>query len=284
MLKVKKLNNYEVPPIVLPEAPKNIKGDHLFPKLNLNALLVAPKESGKTTTISAILDECAGKNTHVIMFVQTINNDASWKKIKESLRKRKIKYSAYTSIYTDSGVNLVNLLVDTLTEGADVGDNEYDPEMEAIQKAIPTNLIRFDDPKKDVQKKVQPRKTSKKQAPDYIIIFDDLSTELKDTAIPKLMKIQRHYTTKIIISSQSYKDTDVRIRTGNLDYLLLFKGIPDEILQEIHKEQSITTIPLYTFLKMYHHATSEKFHFLLVDRTGKFRKDFKKEYEYIEEI
>ncbi|EGG18238.1 putative glutathione S transferase [Cavenderia fasciculata] len=55
--------------------------------------------------------------------------------------------------------------------------------------------------------------SSKKEvAPDYLIIFDDLSNELKDPSITKPMKIQRHFSAKIILSTQAWKDTSSHIR------------------------------------------------------------------------
>ena len=92
------------------------------------------------------------------------------------------------------------------------------------------------------------------------------------------MKIQRHFSSKIILSSQSYIDTDPKIRKGNLDYLLLFKGIPEKVLSFIYEEQAIT-MPIEMFEKIYLDATEEKYHFLYIDRNGEYRKDFNKIYE-----
>ncbi|EGG18912.1 hypothetical protein DFA_02651 [Cavenderia fasciculata] len=120
---------------------------------------------------------------------------------------------------------------------------------------------------------LQVKPKENKVAPDYLIIFDDLSNELKDQSITKLMKIQRHFSTKIIISTQSWKDTSSHIRKGNLDYVLLFKNIPTETLKIIYEELSLT-IPLKLFLEIYSFATKEKYHFLYTSRNGDYRKDF----------
>lgn len=284
MISVRKVNKVEIKPADLPKEPENIKGFDLFPLLNANILIAAPKNSGKTVNIDKILTDCATKNTHVIIFAATVNNDKMWKVIKDKLKKRKIKYSAFTSIFTDNDVNIVSELIKSMQADAPI-DDQYDPQEEKLaqEKLVPTQIFNFgeplpipNEPNKPLEIK-KPRKP-KYVSPDYIIIFDDLSDELKNKAIPKLMKIQRHFGTKIIISTQSYKDTDAKIRKGNLDYVLLYKGIPIETLEEIWSEQSITA-PLPAFIEMYFHATQEKYHFLLIDRTGSFRKDYDREYK-----
>lgn len=289
MIKAKKINDAEIKPVVLPEQPKNILGSHLFCCLSANIFICAVKQSGKTVNIKFILDNCANKNTHVIIFCGTVNNDPMWKIIKDSLKKRKIKYSAFTSIFTDSGTNIVETLIKTLQEGADIDDNEYDPEDEKLQRQseylVKSNIINFGDPIPETIVEVNEKPKKKKMiAVDYIIIFDDLSSELKNSVIPKIMRIHRHFSTKIIISSQSYLDTDPKIRKGNLDYVLIYGGIPESVMEKIYEEQSIETVmPFEAFFKMYKHATAEKYNFLFIDRNKKFRKNYNKEYE-VEDI
>jgi len=270
MIQAKKINNVSVEPIVLPKVPKNIKGCDLFPDLSANIFLCAPKNSGKTTIIKKIIDECVSKDTTVIIFCGTVNNDPSWIEIQKSLVKRKIAFTTYDSIYKDK-VNIVNLLIDEMK-----GDDE--PMMGGQQGPLLRKpALMFGDGSTNKEEVVKKQKKKKNISPKFLIIFDDLSSELKDPAIPKLMKIHRHFSSKIIISSQSWIDTDSRIRKGNLDYVLLFKNISDLVLEQIHKELSII-MPFKLFLKMYLHATAERFHFLYIDRNMKYRKDFNVEY------
>lgn len=273
MIRSKKINDIKIDPLILNPEPKNILGYELFPTLHANIFICAPKNSGKTTVIKTILDKCADKDTHIIIFCATVNNDKSWIAIKENLRKRKIYYTAYNSIYTDNGSNIIDAFIKTLQEEEGLEPyEEHDPNLpEKVE--VKNDLILFGDDSNTVKRK----KRKKYISPKYIIVMDDLSTELKDKAIPKLMKIHRHFDTKIIISSQSWLDTDPKIRKGNLDYVLLFKNIPEDILERIHEELSII-IPFDLFVTLYKHATDQKYHFLYIDRSGRFRKDFNKEY------
>ena len=265
-INAKKINDVVVEPIVLPKQKKDILGCKLFPQLNNNIFICAPKNSGKTTVIKTILDQCADERTHVIIFCATIYNDPSWKAILNMLDDKGIKHSDYTSIFADEGTNIVDVLISELSA----------PKSELISESPNIPFLKFNEekPKETVTIK---KKKKKYLAPDYIIIFDDLSSELKNPSIPKLMKIQRHFSSKIIISSQSYIDCDSRIRNGNLDVLLLFKKLPDHILEKIYNEQAIT-LPFELFLKLYKHATKKPYSFLYIDRNGYFRKNFNREY------
>ncbi|KYQ88911.1 hypothetical protein DLAC_10492 [Tieghemostelium lacteum] len=280
MIKIKKINEVHVAPIKLPKPPKHILGSDLFNQVSANILICAPKNSGKTVVVKKILDECAGKDTNVIIFCGTVNNDPSWLEIKKDLSKKKISLISFTSIFDDK-LNLVEALIKALQQG-NVKDNpSVDNKLEPLRKpGSQLILTNSDDLKKINGDNGIPviEKKPKNVSPDYIIVFDDISNELKDKSIPKLMKIHRHFSSKIIISTQSWKDTSSSIRKGNLDYLLLFKNINEETLDTIHQELSIT-IPLRMFKEMYYHATSEIYHFFLIDRNGQFRKDFDSQYE-----
>lgn len=273
IINTKKINNIIIQPLNSSEKKKPVLGCELFPQLNANIFLCAPKNSGKTINIKLILEECADKNTHVIIFCGTVNQDTTWLQIKKDLRKRNIKYSAYDSIYHGK-INLVDLLIENLNEEHE-NDNHFTGKENQSKPSVKFN---FGTPIPDPNSKIVIKKTNKKyDSPKYIIIFDDLSTELKDKSISKMMKIHRHYCTKVIISSQSWIDTDSRIRKGNLDYVLLFKNIPDPVIEQIHEELSLA-IELDKFKTLYKHATAKPYHFLYIDRCGKYRKDWCVEY------
>src|SRR3954464_2715806 len=79
------------------------------------------------------------------------------------------------------------------------------------------------------------QKKSKHQAPEYIIVFDDLSSELKSPSLLSLLKWNRHYKSKLIISSQWLHDLLPESRK-QLDLFLIFKGFPKEKLALIHRD------------------------------------------------
>ena len=119
----------------------------------------------------------------------------------------------------------------------------------------------------------EPKKREKYRAPEYIFILDDLSTELKSNSIPRLLKVNRHFLSKTIISSQWLNDLHPMSRKQQ-DYLILFRGHPEKKLVEIHRDANIS-IPIEEFWKVYKFATEKPFSFLYVDcTTGEFRRNF----------
>jgi hypothetical protein len=116
-------------------------------------------------------------------------------------------------------------------------------------------------------------KRDKFKAPEYLFIFDDLSHELKCPTLVSLMKKNRHYLCKIVISSQGLHDLKPE-QHKQLDTLILFKSISDDKLKKIVADCDLS-IDLDNFNKIYHNATKEPFNFLYVDcRSDQYRKNF----------
>jgi len=102
---------------------------------------------------------------------------------------------------------------------------------------------------------------------------------MRSKSISAILKKNRHFKSKCIISSQAITDIDLQGRQ-QLDYCLLFGGHPKEKLELIYKDLDIS-IPFELFQQMYHDSTAEKYHFLYVDvRNETFRKDFNNEYNF----
>ena len=111
-----------------------------------------------------------------------------------------------------------------------------------------------------------------------MIVFDDLSNELKSTQLLSLMKKNRHYKSKLIISSQYLNDLLPASRK-QLDIIILFKGLPEHKVKEIYKDSDISIASFDTFYKIYKEATVKPFSFLYIDTRGdKLRMNFDKEF------
>ena len=254
---VKKLNN-EVVTVIPSKVPKDlrpVKGFKLFPEMNANIFVCAKKKSGKTVTIWHTLRKCCGKDTKIIVFCSTLHKDATWISIQEWAEKKGLVFIGHESIKDEDGVDQLELLIKDLQAKVE-GD---EPEEKSI----------LDSDSEDEE----PKKKEKYQAPEYIFILDDLSTELKSNSIPRLLKVNRHFKSKTIISSQWLNDLHPMSRKQQ-DYFILFRGHPQKKLEEIHRDASIS-IPLEEFWKVYKFATEMPFSFLYVDcTTGEFRRNF----------
>ena len=91
---------------------------------------------------------------------------------------------------------------------------------------------------------------------DYIFVFDDLSTELKNmNIIGKLMKENRHYHAMVIVSSQYWNDLSVYVH-GQIDYALLFGKIAEDKLEDAYRNMGLS-VNFGDFLRLYDVATKE---------------------------
>lgn len=115
------------------------------------------------------------------------------------------------------------------------------------------------------------------QSPEFILIFDDLSNELKFPSLVSLLKKNRHFKLKIIISSQYLNDLKPE-SIRQLDYVLLFKGQTDDKLIKVLTACDLA-IDFPTLKAIYDDAVKEPFGFLYISvREDQFRKNFDKMY------
>ena len=129
----------------------------------------------------------------------------------------------------------------------------------------------------DNDKKKKKARKSKYQVCDYMIIFDDLSGELKSKSIVELLKKNRHYRTKIILSSQYMNDLKPECRK-QIDLFLIFKGFNSKKLEEIHRDCD-SSVPLETFIEVYKQATEKLYSFLFIEtREDTLRMNFDREF------
>lgn len=258
MIQLKKINDIKVTPLNTPKIdPKKIKGYDFIPELYSNVYMVAHKKSGKTTCIFNILKACTNKDTKLVFFGSTIYNDPGYKAIFKYFKKKGNPILKYTSIIEEK-VDKLKLLLDSLK----LNDEDSDEE-----RNEPTKYIAVDGEEEETKRK------PKKIAPEIVFIFDDLSKRMRLSSFSTLVKTNRHYKSKVLISSQNVKDIQPDARE-NIDILILFKGIKNELLVTIYEDFNINLI-FKTFLEIYNNATKEKYSFLYINtRDHEYRKTF----------
>jgi len=290
-LKLKSINDIKISKVKTDENKVDkIIGYNYFTELYSNIFLLAKKKSGKTTLIYNILKNTGLKNkTKVIIICSTINKDTTYEKIKEYCDKNYLGSQYYDDINTDDGNVIENFIIDQKGnmkhKSTDLEEtkNSYN---NIIGNGL--NYIKFtsinDNKKTDVEEKEMIEKTEIEQNnnilyPEYIIVIDDLGIDTRNKYITQLLKTNRHYKTKVILSSQNLEDLQpAGIR--NLDYILLFGGIPEEKILKI-REQIMLDIDKQKLLEIYKIITQKKYNFLYIDiRNELLRENFNKEIEY----
>lgn len=243
-----------------------VKGESLFSEIYSNIFTLGKKKSGKSTVINKIVRSCSTKETTIIVIASTVDKDNEYKAMKDYCKTKGISFQSYTSMKEDD-VNVLEALITKLQREA--VEEEEDEEPEVKQKGL--GLFEYEE-ENDKPKKIKYR------APEYIIILDDISTELRSPILVKLMKMNRHFKSKIVISSQYCNDL-LPAQLRQLDYCLVFKNETEDKLFKLHKDLDLA-VDFPTFLKLYYNATNDKFNFFYIDvRSETYRKNFSHEYK-----
>lgn len=291
-MKEQKLNDILVKPVLTNEiiyTKKNLKSFSIIPQLYYNAFLCSKKKSGKTSLINTLIQEGTNKGTTIWLFCATYEVDSSWRTIIRNLKDKGYVVNTFSSI-KEGKVNILNNVIEQLSQP----EEEEQPKTKKGVKPPPVvavkpsfNLFPNDndsEPEEDIvvdniELKVAKRKKVKKQVPHHLFIFDDISTELRNPSLAKLLKVHRHLKASCIISSQYLHDL-LPSSILQLDYFVAFKSFSVEKLEYIHKMLDLS-IPFDLFWEIYKSATKDKFNFLFMNvRTEEIRRNLNNKIEY----
>lgn len=280
MITLKQINNQQVKAIPLPEIdPRPVKGCDICSEIYANIFLCAKKKSGKTSALFKILKECTTKKTIIIVFCSTVYKDPNWIEIRKYFEKKGNDIRIYTSLYED-GEDELDKLIHELSEEAKEEEKEEDHEEKPRLDKCDEILVRLgalQNTNKEKEEKPRKPKKCKYQSPEYIIVFDDLSTELKSRSLLSLLKKNRHFKTKLIISSQWIHDLLPESRK-QIDLFLIFKGFPEKKLGEIYKDCD-SGLPFETFYEIYKKSTIKPYSFMYIcTRSDSYRCNFDKQF------
>ena len=239
---IRKVNNVKVEVPEVKVSSKKFPGDDLFDIQYFCMELLGKRLSGKTSLIYTLLKKFVTKEMIVLFFVPTFHKDKAYKPIRKFLKQKKITYDAYTSVEED-GVNMVEAFMDV---------NKYPGESEEKEE-VKNDVCKFI----AVDEKGKPKKKKKDKPREYFIIFDDMTGYLRKPAILKLIKLSRHFRTKIIISTQSIADIHPDVH-AQMDYIAVFKNFNEDSLDFLYEKLRLG-ISLEQFKELYHYVTSLKF-------------------------
>lgn len=229
---LEKVNDIEIAPVETvvkgnkKRSKESVVGFDYFQEPFCNIFILAKKNSGKTTLIFNMMQHLLkkGYEQSVYFFVGTINKDIIYEKITEMLKYNLIEYHCYDAVVNDDKVNVLDAVLDNIKE---VDKDNYD-------------------------------------YPENIFIFDDISFDLKNRSVSKLLKSNRHYKSKVIISSQYVTDITPSTRL-QLDYCLVFRNLSKANLRNLHQSLDIW-IEYDEFKEYYDYATTKYDHsFLYID-------------------
>lgn len=269
-LQIEKINDYKLTVPRLPKKAKDWKGKGCLDVQYWVMSILGKRRSGKSTLIYTLLKEFCSRNTVVLFFVPTFYKDDTYLSMKNFLEKKKIPYNVYTSIDED-GINNIDMFME-VNNGVDKDDEE--DEKEEIQEIKPLyQSCNFGSAEPHKEEKKEEKKEIKKKPkiePEYFIIFDDMSGQLRNPSVIKLCKNSRHYKCKIILSSQSIGDLHPQTHS-QLDYCVLFKNFNEQSLEQVYQKLQ-PNISFEQFIELYEKITNSKTgkfnNFFLIDRAS----------------
>jgi Cdc6-like AAA superfamily ATPase len=284
MYSLQKINNQEVIPIIVDEMkPYEIKGYDVIPMLYSNIFIVGMRGSGKTTSLFHIMKECIGKDTVVIVFSHTHNNDSTWIEIKKWLEQHNITSAFYDSIMDEDKQSRIQILLSVLKKQA----AEHEAMVKAKEEQKKKNQkitsercrMRLTDANNDIiEEEMEKIQKPAINACKYMLIFDDISSELRKgktgDSIAELLKEHRHYKSKVIVSTQD--TVDLAPGTKNQASIwLVYKGFGFERFKDHIYSFLNMRIPVEELYKIYIDVTKEQGSFLFINKiNGELRRNF----------
>lgn len=257
---LKRINNIKVGRVQIGgggEQVYPVRGSSIFSEPYANVFLLAKKKSGKTTLLTKILKKCTGPKTKLVFMVSTIDKDDIYKHIVEYFEGKGNEVMVYTTISEGKGRNKISHIAEELG----VLDPEED-EDESEESQVP--FIDFgDSPAAEKPEKKKRERKDKYLSPEIIFILDDQGTLLRNQDVSNLLKKNRHYKSKVLISSQYLHDLRPEA-IGQLDYFIVFGKQPEDKLKRMWRTLDLA-LPYEEFNERYHQATDERFSFLYID-------------------
>lgn len=262
--------------------PLNIKGVDNFTEKNTRAyryfsnpysnnLILAGKNSGKTTLLYRILEKSIAPGQTIHIFSSTYNIDPVMKEIINMISKypKATVIAKPHFIDEDTGLNYIEAFLDKQKNDAMERDNPTvfnyrAPIVNKYESLFSTTVedVPYVPPKK--WKQHLPKNT-----PKHIIVIDDLSHATRDPSLFNLMTKNRHYSIRLIILSHFITSLAPNA-INQLDNVLVFGCQPPHRIQELNEKLGIVN-PKDTkrepyLQKLYDEATKKKYNFLKIDK------------------
>ena len=127
---------------------------------------------------------------------------------------------------------MVSLIQSLQNKAAEAEERDEEP-----APRMPFPCLRIGDATAEAKTRKPPR--TKYQAPDLIIILDDIADGLKKGSVATLLKKNRHFKSKVIISSQWLNDIPPAA-LGQMSLVCLFRAFSADKLEDFHSKAHLS--------------------------------------------
>lgn len=284
MIKSKKINKAKIKPVITSskDSSKNCMGYDYIPTKYANCVLYGRKKSGKTTVLYNLLKNRlgGGHTKEAFIFCSSHEHDPTWTKIIGMLLKKGIDVHAFHHFI---GPNKENVIDEFIQQRQDEREMEKEKkeqkEMPVISRPMFGGMAPVNDTSLMSEPEEKKKCKSKRVAPEFVMIFDDLSASMRHPSISKLLTFNRHFHCDNYISCHSVKNLTPDAHT-NVDCAIVFPKFSPDAIEHIATKMECS-FPQDTNKKshlqdLYQQATSpEKYSFLVIDKVDcSYRKCF----------
>jgi hypothetical protein len=271
VVKTKKINNQKIYPFWK-------KGIETYPVRDkhaiisnipyMNIALPAKKGEGKSTTaLNMIIDNFMTKNSKLVVFSPSLENDKDNKEALSYIRKK----------YNKKPKKKKKFFNEESSSSEEEDNSKYNDHVVTYKQFITDNKNDFLLEKHEAEEEYKLGNNGPYEYPKTIFYFDDLNKrDFKSDEIGTFAQNIRHHGSLAFYSSQDWINFEPRIRK-NLDIVLLWGGVPKDRLKEIYNEIQ-PGIDYDVFLDFYYKATSKPKNFFFINVTNKdFRQNLNQE-------
>ncbi len=267
----------EIKKVPTPKGDEHIPpphGERLMPVHEFTMGLIAPKGSGKTTTIVNLLEIYRGYFHKIFIFSPTIKSDSKWdyvKTLKLMIENKPLKkwLTEMANVVDDSApVHPLPAKIEFQKLLDDEQFSEEIPDDCFFHEYDDQSLKKLMDNQKKCVDLLKDNGKLKTLANRVLVIFDDqvgspLFNGKRLSYFVGLNTKHRHHSASFIMVSQGYKEIPKTIRT-NWTCLLVYKIGNMKELFVIYEEFTMG-LTWEEWLDVYNTATAEKFSFLFLD-------------------
>ena len=268
MFQTKKINSVVVKPVkTVKMEPTDILGYDIIPNLYGVVYIPSKKESGKSTIVYNMVKKLANKYTIVYIFCSSYDIDPTYAEMMNYLDKKGIQFHVFKSL-TDGKIDHLADVMNQMEENIEAEKEEEEAEEE---KEPP--IVRYHEETKEIKVKVR---KPKKVACKHLLLFDDVSPELKNHNVSKLMFKNRWFKSKVIISAHWLNNLQPACRK-QVQYYIILGSISEKKLNELYLNADLR-IEYDKFYELFKYATEKPFSFLYIDTIkNKYRINFNEE-------
>lgn len=257
--------------------PSLPRGDGILPSHEFTMGIIAPKGSGKTTTIANLLDFYRGYFNTIYVFSPTINSDEKWDWIKtkkllvENTRLKdwikKLKKKKEQKNVVVRPINPASEIEQFIPDKGKDFDGKI-PEENYFHEYNEAVLVQIIQEQKALVDLLKENGGTKHLAHRILIVLDDMvGSELfsnkRDNFFKMLNANHRHASLSMIMVTQAYNEIPRTVRT-QFSSVILFEIPNEKEVEVVYKEQPVG-MKIKDWMEVYEYCTAEDYSFMFIN-------------------